>query len=128
MTVGLSLEAVQNQLRFCLRENAGIIYWSHEFDAFDFLLTSDRSAFRGEMRNLRHYYLDGCVTSLSAGEPIDINETALYPIEVMYRQTKPCAGYFLLRKSGEMSDVEKTPYFFVSQANRDRTLQWLTRE
>jgi len=47
---------------------------------------------------------------------------------VMYRQTKPCAGYFLLRKSGEMSDVEKTPYFFVSQANRDKTLKWLTRE
>jgi len=128
MTACFSLEALQNQLRFCLRENAGIIYWSHNSDAFDFLLTSDRSAFREEMRNLRNYYRDGCVTSLSAGEPIDINETALYPIEVMYRQTKPCAGYFLLRKSGEMSDVEKTPYFFVSQANRDKTLQWLTRE
>jgi len=128
MTAGFSLEALQNQLRFCLRENASIIYWSHNFDAFDFLLTSDRNAFREEMRNLRNYYRDGCVTSLSAGEPIDINETALYPIEVMYRQTKPCAGYFLLRKSGEMSDVEKTPYFFVSQANRDKTLQWLTRE
>ena len=128
MTVGFSLEAVQNQLRFCLRENASIIYWSHNFDAFDFLLTSDKRAFREEMRNLRNYYRDGCVTSLSAGEPIDINETALYPIEVMYRQTKPCAGYFLLRKSGEMRDVEKTPYFFVSQANHNRTLQWLTRE
>ncbi len=83
MAVALSLEDVQNQLCFCIGENAGIIYWSHNCNTFDFLLLSDQSAFRGEMLNLRNAYHDDCITSLSAGEPLGINGTQLYPMEVM---------------------------------------------
>ena len=83
----LSLEDAQNQLRFCIGKNAGLIHWSRTVNAFDFFLPSDRRLFRGEMLNLRNGYRDGRITSLSAGEPLDINGTYLYPIEVMYRQS-----------------------------------------
>ena len=79
--MAFSLDALQNQLRFCLREKAAIIYWSHAQSAFNFLRLSDRRSFRGEMRNLRTYYRDGRITSLCAGEPVDIDGTLLYPIE-----------------------------------------------
>ncbi len=126
--MALSLEDAQNQLCFCLRENAAIIYWSHEIQGFDYLLLSDKQRFRGETRNLRKYYRDGCITSSFAGESIDINGTLLYPIKVMYRQDMQCVVYFLLCMHGEMSDLDKTPYFFVRESKRDEALGWLTRE
>ena len=128
ITAAFSLDALQNQFRFCLREKAAIIYWSHAQSAFDFLRLSDRRSFRGEMRNLRTYYRDGRITSLCAGEPVDIDGTLLYPIEVMYRQDMQCGAYFLLRMRGEMNDLDKTPYFFVSEAKRDEILEWLKKD
>ena len=122
-----SLEDAENQLRVCISNGAALIYWSYRVNRFDFFLPSDRIWFRGEMRNLKTGYHDGRATSLSAGEPIHINGTTLYPIEVMYRQPMQCPAYFLLRRRGDMSDLEKTPYFFVNESKRDETLGWLTR-
>ena len=122
-----SLDALQNQLRFCLREEAAIIYWSHAQSHFDWLLLSDRRSYRAEMRNLRTYHRDGRITQLCAGEPVEIDETLLYPIEVTYREAIQCGAYFLLRMRGEMNDLDKTPYFFVSEAKRDEILEWLIK-
>ena len=106
-----SLDDAENQPCFCLRNSAALIYWSHTVNRFDFFLPSDRHLFRGEMRNLRNGYRDGRATSLLAGEPLQIDGTTLYPIEVMYRQSIQCPAYFLLRWRRDMSDLEKTPYF-----------------
>ena len=127
MTMAFTLDALQNQLRFCLRENAAIIYWSHAQSAFDYLLLSDRRSYRAEMRNLRTYHRDGRITHLCAGEPVDIDGTLFYPIEVTYRQDIQCGAYFLLRMRGEMNDLDKTPYFFVSESKRDEILEWLIK-
>ena len=128
MTMAFSLDDLQNQLRFCLRENAAIIYWSHAQSAFDYLLLSDRRSYRAEMRNLRTYHRDGRITHLCAGEPVDIDGTLLYPIEVTYREEIQCGAYFLLRMRGETNNLDKTPYFFVKENKRDEILEWLKKD
>ena len=127
MSIAFSHDDLQNQLRFCLRENAAIIYWSHAQQHFDYLLFSDRRNYRAEIRNLRRSYRDGRITQLCAGESVDIDETLLYPIEVTYRDAIQCGAYFLLRMRGEMNDLDKTPYFFVSESKRDEILEWLIK-
>ncbi len=97
-------------------------------NTFDFLLPSDQSAFSGEMLNLRNAYCNGRITSLFAGEPLDINGTPLYPIKVMYQQSVQCGAYFLIHMHDKMSDLEKTPYFFVRESECNETLGWLTKE
>ena len=126
-TVIFSLADLETQLSFSLSKNAALIYWNHDQNGFDFLLSSDGTKWRDEMRLVRDFYRDGRITSLSAGEPLHINGTVLYPIEVMYRQPRECVAYFLVRRRGDSNDYKKTPYFFVSESNRDKVLGYLTR-
>ena len=126
-TVIFSLTDLETQLILSLRENAALIYWNHDQNGFNFMLSSDGTKWRDEMRLVRDCYRDGRITSLLAGESLHINGTALYPIEVMYRQPMQCVAYFLVRRRGHSNDGEKTPYFFVSESKRDDTLGWLTR-
>jgi len=125
MAACLSLDDLKSQLSFCLRENTALIYWNHSLMSFDFFLPSDKSTWREEMRNVRKYYRGGDVTSLSVGEPLGVNGTPLYPIEVMYREDRQCAA-LLVR--GDTNDYHKTPYFFLSKAKRDETIVWLKRD
>jgi len=125
-----SLADIERQLSSCLRENAALIYWNHSLSqkGFNFMLPSDKSMWKKEMLLVRDCYRDGRVTSISAGEPLHINGTALYPIEVMYRQPRECVAYYLVRRRGISNDRGKTPYFFVSESNRDNVLGFLTRD
>ena len=124
-TQTLSLDVLERELKYAIDNDAAMIYWHHNLGAFNYLLASDRDRYRGEMRNVRNNIRDGLIVTISAGDPITLNSTNLYPMELKIRDA-PCYAYMLVRREGEMSDAEKTPYFFKSQKTRDDVIKYLT--
>ena len=124
-TQTLSLDVLERELKYAIDNDAAMIYWHHNLGAFNYLLASDRDRYRGEMRNVRNNIRDGLIVTISAGDPITLNSTNLYPMELKIRDA-PCYAYMLVRREGEMSDAEKTPYFFKSEKTRDDVIKYLT--
>jgi len=125
VTQTLSLDVLERELKYAIDNDAAMIYWHHNLGAFNYLLASDRDRYRGEMRNVRNNIRDGLIVTISAGDPITLNSTNLYPMELKIRDA-PCYAYMLVRREGEMSDAEKTPYFFKSEKKRDDVIKYLT--
>ena len=125
-TQTLSLDVLERELKYAIDNDAAMIYWHHNLGAFNYLLASDRDRYREEMRNVRNNIRDGLIVTISAGDPITLNSTNLYPMELKIRDA-PCYAYMLVRREGEMSDAEKTPYFFKSEKTRDDVIKYLTK-
>ena len=124
-TQALSLDVLERELKYAIDNDAAMIYWHHNMGAFMYFLVSDRDRYREEMMNVRNNIRDGLIITISAGDPITLNSTNLYPMELKIRDA-PCYAYMLVRREGEMSDAEKTPYFFKSEKKRDDVIKYLT--
>ena len=110
---------VERSLAHMINNDAAIIYFHHGLQSFTYLIGSDRAKYQEEMTNLKRNIRDGHISSITAGEPIIINGTHLYPMDVRV-DNSPCYPYMLLRRRGRYEDADNTPYFFRSRQKRDR--------
>lgn len=120
------LQLSEEQLRFAIRNNAVMIWFVVGTDQFNFS-TKDDDYHKSELRRLKRYLKSGQIESVSTGEPILIDGVHLYPIEVNYAGNIVCPAYALLRRQGLVSDADKVPYFFRSEAKRNEVIQYITR-
>ena len=115
---------VERSLAHMINNDAAIIYFHHGLQSFTYLIGSDRAKYQEEMTNLKRNIRDGHISSITAGEPIIINGTHLYPMDVRV-DNSPCYPYMLLRRRGRYEDADNTPYFFRSRQKRDETITHL---
>ena len=120
------LRLSEGQLRLAIGENAVMIWFVVGTDQFNFS-TKDDDYHKIELRRLKRYVRSGEIESASPGGPILIDGVHLYPIEVKYAGNIVCPAYALLRRQGSVTDAEKVPYFFRSEAKRNEVMQYLTR-
>ena len=114
----LSLEVLEKRIEDFINDGAFMIYWNHQFEAFDYLRESDEEIMRMEMTNLDHHIRRGNVLKIKKGEVVDIKGVQLYPVELELLEME-CPAYFLVTKRGLTEDQAMTPYFFRSEEKRD---------
>lgn len=120
-----SLEEQEQSLKFAIRHGALVIYWHHGLGQFRHMTGADKDTiWKDEMKLLRSYCSDGRISSITAGEPINVDGTDLYPMEIVMGDLQ-CYAYPLLCRRGNLGEAEKTPYFFVGKQTRDQTIKYL---
>ena len=122
----LSLDNLEMQMWFALNEGASVVYWNHQVRHFDYLLLEeDRTQLTTELRNFHRAFGRGDIISVVAAEPLLIGNHRLYlmAIEIKYQV---CEAYFLVRRRGNAEDLKYTPYFFISEMERDGSVQLLS--
>lgn len=120
------LRLSEEQLRHAIRENALMIWFVVGADQFNFSKSGD-DFHNDELKRLKRYVKSRRIESVTPGDPILIDGISLYPIEVKYTGNIVCPAYALLRRQGSVTDAEKVPYFFRSEAKRNAVMQYLTR-
>ena len=120
----LSLEVLEKRIEDYINDGAFMIYWNHQFEAFDYLRESDEEIMRMEMMNLEHHIRRGNVLKIKKGEVVDIKGVQLYPVELELLETE-CPAYFLVAKRGLTEDMAMSPYFFRSEEKRDEIYHFL---
>ena len=126
MALCLSLEELEQSVVHAIEKNAMLIYWHHATDQFTYLIASDQAIFNQELKLMRSYCRDGTITSITAGETINLNGTNLHTMEVELKD-HPCYAYMMVRRQGNFGDADKTPYFFTSKVTRDKTIAYLVK-
>jgi len=121
----LSLEQLEKVIDGYIREhNAAMIYWHHNLNNWDYLLHSDRTLFKQEMKNLTKYLKNGKIVHVTKGLVVDVKGTPLYPVEIEFEDVQ-CPSYFLVAKRGLSHHLDMTPYFFRSEKKRDEIFDFL---
>ena len=120
----LSLEVLEKRIEDYINDGAFMIYWNHQFEAFDYLRESDEEIMRIEMANLEHHIKRGNILRIKKGEVVDIKGVQLYPVELELLETE-CPAYFLVTKRGLTEDMAMSPYFFRSEEKRDEIYHFL---
>ena len=120
----LSLEVLEKRIEDYINDGAFMIYWNHQFEAFDYLRESDEEIMRMEMMNLEHHIKRGNILRIKKGEVVDIKGVQLYPVELELLETE-CPAYFLVAKRGLTEDMAMSPYFFRSEEKRDEIYHFL---
>ena len=117
--VMLNLNNLEETLTNYIANGAAMIYYYHDLKMFMYFKSTDRILYKQEIRNLKQNIRDGNISSLSAGDALNINGTDLFPVEL---KVEGCLCYenFLLRRRGNYEDARNTPYFFRSQEKRDQ--------
>ena len=121
-----NLAETKQAIAYAIANNAAMIYFHHGLQQFMYLIGSDKAKFREEMNNLKANIREGLISTISAGEPINISGTDLFPMDVRV-DNQPCFAYMLLRQRGRMEDADNTPYFFKSEKKRDEVMGYLSR-
>lgn len=121
----ISLEETEEAVAFGIRNGAVIIFFHHGTQAFTYFIESDTAQFREEMQNLERGVRRRSITAVTAGGPITIGGTQLFPMHVRF-DNAPCYPYMLLRRRGLIDDADFTPYFFPSQQRRDEIVAFLS--
>ena len=121
----ISLEETEEAVAFGIRNGAIIIFFHHGSQAFTYFIESDTAQFQEEMQNLERGVRRRFITSVTAGGPITIDGTILFPMHVRF-ENAPCYPYMLLRRRGMIDDADFTPYLFPSQQRRDEIVAFLT--
>ncbi len=121
----LSLEVLEKRIEDYINDGAFMIYWNHQFEAFDYLRESDEEIMRIEMANLEHHIKRGNILRIKKGEVVDIKGVQLYPVELEFLEME-CPAYFLVTKRGLTEDKNMTPYFFRTEEKRDDIYRFLS--
>ena len=121
-----SLEEIERALSYGIDNSAIMIYFHHGTQSFMFFIESDRAQFQEEMGNLERAVRGRSISAITAGEPINIGGTDIFPMDVRVDDV-PCYPYMLLRRRGSFDDADCTPYFFQSQQRRDETVAYLSQ-
>jgi hypothetical protein len=121
-----SLEQLQRQVWFALRDNAAVVYWSHRTAAVDFLTEEDQTLYTRELKKLRRGYRDNRILVIKAGLDLQINGVVFYPLLLDFNGLI-CPEYMMLRGSGLVDDMAYTPYLFTSKKARKEALLYLTK-
>ena len=121
----LSLEVLEKRIEDYINDVAFMIYWNHQFEAFDYIRESDEEIMRMEMINLEHHIRRGNVLKIKKGEVVDIKGVQLYPVELEFLEME-CPAYFLVTKRGLTEDMAMSPYFFRSEEQRDKIYHFLS--
>jgi hypothetical protein len=95
----LSLEVLEKRIEDYINDGAFMIYWNHQFEAFDYLLESDEEIMRIEIMNLEDHIKRGNILRIKKGEVVDIKGVQLYPVELEFLEME-CPAYFLVTKQG----------------------------
>lgn len=122
----LSLAQLERSISYAISDGAEMIYFHHGVQQFMYFIGSDKNKYQEEMSNLKANIREGCISVISAGEPINISGTDLFPIDFTF-DNQPCFAYMLLRRRGRMEDADNTPYFFKSEKKRDQVMEYLSR-
>ena len=123
-TVMFSLEDAESSLAYSINNNASMIYFHHGSQSFMYFIGSDIALYRQEMRTLSRGICQGRISAITAGEPLNIKGTDLFPMDVKI-DNAPCHPYMLLRRRGRLEDADNSPYFFKSQQKRDEVVAFL---
>ena len=136
-TVVGSLDSYQQQIRLAIHNKAEVVYYLVAGNYFDWLQAEDRDKIKGELGNIRAQMRDGVVTSVKAGDDIFVDSgrvflggersvpfegVRLFTMEVKFQNVQ-CPAHMLLRKKGDMSDLEVTPYYFMGKDKRNRAVE-----
>ena len=118
----LSVDNLQMQMWFALNEGASVVYWNHQLGHFDYLvLEEDRSQLTTEIMNFRSAIGRGDILSVFAAEPLVVGSHRLHAMAIEIKD-QPCEAYFLVRRRGYDEDLKYTPYFFISEPERDHSV------
>ena len=120
----LSLEVLEKKIEDYINDGAFMIYWNHQFEAFDYLCESDEEIMRMEFMNLKDNIKKGNILRIKKGEVVDIKGVQLYPVELELLETE-CPAYFLVAKRRVTEDMAMSPYFFRSEEKRDEIYHFL---
>lgn len=122
----LSVDNLEMQMRFALNEGASVVYWNHQLGHFDYLvLEEDRSQLTTELMNFRSAVRRGDIMNVVAAEPLVVGNHRLHAMAIEIKDQR-CEAHFLVRRRGHDEDLKYTPYFFVSETERDRSVQLLS--
>ena len=136
-TVVGSLDDYQQQIRLAVHNKAEVVYYLVAGNYFDWLQAEDRDKIDGEYGNIRSQMRHGAVTLVKAGDDIFVDSgcvflgrersvpfegVRLFTMEVKF-QNLQCPAHMLLRKMGDMSDLEVIPYYFRDKDQRDRAVE-----
>jgi len=127
-TLAYSLPRIERGVAYAIAQGATVIYYHHGLQQFRHFrgLSVDNDAFRQEVVNLKKNINRGVISAISAGEPITINGTDLFPVDLMF-DDQPCYPYMLLRRNGLIDDADNTPYFFTSKGKCDQVIKCLNK-
>ena len=123
----LCLDDLIAQIVTALNDDAAVIYWHHDFSRFDWLRASDLSTYHESLRNLGRAVKNGDIASVKAGETFQVENKALYPMELECRGME-CHAYMLIRRRGLFEDSSKTPYLFIAPSTRDKAISYLNKK
>lgn len=122
-----SLDEAEGALAFAINNGAAMIYFHHSTQSFMYFIGSDDEKYREEMSNLKKAIRQGRISVITAGEPINIEGTNIFPMDVRM-DNAPCYPYMMLRRRGRFEDADCTPYFFKSKQKRDRVVAYFMGE
>ena len=132
-----SLDNYQQQIRFAIYNNAVVCYYRVAGDCFNYFTAEDRNMIDGELQNIRARMRDGTVTSVEVGEDIVVETgrvclpggrsvpfegVTLYTMGVKFRGIES-PPHMLLRRTGDLSDMKITPYYFKDKNKRNRAVE-----
>ena len=120
----LSLEVLEKRIEEYINDGAFMIYWNHQFEAFDYLRESDEEIMRMEFMKLKDHFKKGNILRIKKGEVVDIKGVQLYPVELAFLDMQ-CPAYFLVTKRGLTEDMAMSPYFFRSEEKCDEIYHFL---
>lgn len=126
-TLTSSLEEAEGAVAFAINNGAAMIYFHHSTQSFMYFIGSDDEKYREEMRHLKTAIRQGRISAITAGEPINIEGTNIFPMDVRMKNA-PCYPYMMLRRRGRFEDADYTPYFFKSKQKRDRLVAYFMDE
>ena len=118
-----SLDEEERMLANAINNNAAMIYFHHRMQQFVHLLGTDRRLYKEEMNHLKRGIRLRYISAITAGEPINIEGTDLFPMDVKFANAQ-CNPYVLLRRRGLLDDADNTPYFFKSRQKRDELVAY----
>lgn len=110
--------------RYIKKHNATLIYWCHSIGHWKYVVGSDTTPFKQEMKNLIEQIKNGKIVNVNQGVVVDVMGTQLYPIEIEFKGVQ-CHAYRLVAKRGNTHDLNMTPYFFPSEEKRDEIFDYL---
>ena len=119
-----SLAQCEQQLIFALQNGGVLVFWSHLRNSFDWINVTDQNNYGVALKRLRKHRRNGTITACSAGDLINIDDKELHSMLVTF-EGQQCTAYFLLRRRGEVGDLDYTPYFFTSRNSRDNAIEYI---
>lgn len=139
--VTTSLKDLQQQIRLAIHNKALVCYYRLSSQCFDWMQAEDRHMVRAELKMIRAQLKKGIITSVDVGEDVFIDSghvfdgnggatrfdgVTLHTMEVKFRHT-PCPAHMLIRKMGQMADLDVTPYYFREKRARDNAVQFVNK-